>query len=170
MTHYEIKSQKELRSGIRVQGIAAIVSEAKRQTVGRKRILTFLIPLLLLHFHAMCQIEDYSCDDISRMTGPEVYYILQRDTMFCVSVYLNDSVDSVVYKPLEKIKRNIWLSRSSDSTLYWELKLIRSCHKNKRGIPGKDYRVRYMIRYENGLRKFKIVYLGKMLYKKNYYN
>ncbi len=90
--------------------------------------------------------------------------------MFSISYYTWEDRDSVVCKPLEKIGKNKWISRSNDSTLYFELKLVRTCKKNKRDIPGKNYKVRSETRYENGKRKFKAIYWWNMMYRKNYYN
>lgn len=143
-----------------------------------KKHVAILISLMLIPCIAWCQDKERmgefgdrcACHDISKMPGWEQYYIMQGDTMFSISYYTWEDRDSVVCKPLEKIGRNKWISRSDDSTLYFELKLVRTCKKNKRDIPGKDYKLRSVTRYENGKRKFKAIYWWNMMYKKTYYN
>ena len=141
------------------------------------KYIVILISFILIPCIALCQnkermgdFEDRcACHDISKMPGWEQYYIMQADTMFSISYYIREDRDSVVCKPLEKIGRNKWILRNNDSTLCVELKLVRTCKKNKRGIPGKNYKVRSMTRYENGKIKFKAFYWCNMSYRKTYF-
>lgn len=136
-----------------------------------KKNIAILIPLIVLHCSTWCQIEDrLGCYDISRMPGWERYYVQQRDTMFCITYYSRDDEDSIVYQPLEKIGRKRWILRNRDTSLYFELKLVRTCHKNKRSIPGKSYKLRSLTRYENGKRKFKSSYWWRVMYRKSFNN
>ena len=143
-----------------------------------KKYVAILVSLMLIPCIAWCQDEErmgdfgdrFACHDISKMLGWERYYVMRGDTMFSISYYIREDGDSIVSKPLEKIGRNKWISRSNDSTLYFELKLVRTCKKNKRDIPGKNYKVRSETRYENGKRKFKAFYWWNMSYVKTYYS